>query len=68
MKMCYSLVHNNTKIKGNEVCIMEKCRSCGHDHSDISKVVFRRNHVSNRMLPYCSYCMRRLYKVPYRPV
>jgi hypothetical protein len=47
--------------------MIEKCRSCGHEHHDISKVLFRRNHVSNRMLPYCSFCLRRLYKVPYRP-
>lgn len=47
--------------------MIEKCRSCGFEHDDLTKVVFRRNHVSNRMLPYCMSCMRRLYKVPYRP-
>jgi len=47
--------------------VLEKCRSCGYEHRDISKVVFKRNHVSNRMLPYCGSCMRRLYQVPYRP-
>ncbi len=47
--------------------MLEKCRSCGLEHEDLSHVVFRRNQVSNRVLPYCSQCMRRLYNVPYRP-
>lgn len=47
--------------------MIEKCRSCGFEHEDLAKVLFRRNHVSNRILPYCAHCMRRLYQVPYRP-
>ncbi len=47
--------------------MLEMCRSCGYEHEDLTRVLFRRNHVSNRVLPYCSQCMRRLYQVPYRP-
>jgi len=47
--------------------VLEKCRSCGFEHEDLDNILFRRNHVSNRVLPYCSHCMRRLYQVPYRP-
>ncbi|MFZ3102289.1 MAG: hypothetical protein WA113_08870 [Desulfitobacteriaceae bacterium] len=47
--------------------MLEMCRSCGYEHEDLTRVLFRRNHVSNRVLPYCGQCMRRLYQVPYRP-
>lgn len=47
--------------------MLEKCRACGFEHEDLAHILFKRNHVSNRVLPYCSHCMRRLYQVPYRP-
>ncbi|HWQ71741.1 MAG TPA: hypothetical protein VN370_05395 [Desulfitobacteriaceae bacterium] len=46
--------------------MLEICRSCGFEHEDLTRVLFRRNHVSNRVLPYCGRCMRRLYRVDYR--
>ena len=56
-----------TSTQAGGLNMLEKCRSCGLEHEDLSHVVFRRNQVSNRVLPYCSQCMRRLYNVPYRP-
>ena len=47
--------------------MLEKCRACGFEHEDLGHILFKRNHVSNRVLPYCSVCLRRLYQVPYRP-
>lgn len=61
-----SVLFRSTQVK-EEAQMIEKCRSCGFEHEDLSGVVFRRNHVSNRTLPYCRRCLRRLYQVPYRP-
>ena len=47
--------------------MLEKCRYCGFEHEDLKHIFFRRNHVSNRVLPHCLHCLRRLYQVPYRP-
>ena len=47
--------------------MLEKCRYCGFEHEDLKHIFFRRNHVSNRVLPHCLHCFRRLYQVPYRP-
>ncbi|MHB8124330.1 MAG: hypothetical protein ACYDEJ_01585 [Desulfitobacteriaceae bacterium] len=46
--------------------MLEMCRTCGYEHEDLTRVLFRRNHVSNRVLPYCGKCNRRLYQVTYR--
>lgn len=63
MSIYCSEAHN----PGGRGYVFEKCRSCGYEHEDLERVVFKRNHVSNRILPYCNQCMRRLYQVPYRP-
>jgi len=48
--------------------MLEKCRFCGFEHDeDLHHIFFKRNHVSNRVLPHCLHCKRRLYHVPYRP-
>jgi len=41
--------------------MLEECRYCGFKHVDQSCVEFKRNHVSNRVNPYCTKCGRRLY-------
>lgn len=46
--------------------MLEKCRYCGFEHEDLGHIFFRRNHISNRVLPHCLYCFRRLYQVPYK--
>ncbi|MDA8441575.1 MAG: hypothetical protein M0Z55_04280 [Peptococcaceae bacterium] len=47
--------------------MLEKCRSCGFEHEDLAHVFYQRNHVANKILPFCSKCSRRLYNVAYRP-
>ena len=46
--------------------MLERCRNCGFEHADRSEVEFRRNHVHNKILPYCKKCGRRLYNAEVR--
>lgn len=43
--------------------MLEKCGTCGFEHHDMERVTFKRNHVSNKLTPFCNICERRLYLV-----
>jgi len=57
----------STSEGGGLVAVLEKCRSCGFEHEGPEFVYYQRNHVANKVLPFCGKCSRRLYHVPYGP-
>ncbi len=48
--------------------VLEKCRSCGFEHENLDFVIYQRNHVANKVLPFCAKCSRRLYHVTFKPI